>query len=43
MTYDEWRQTTILMLDFWELSAENKAIILLMIDGLKWRQKNEKQ
>lgn len=37
MSYEEWQRMTILMLQFYALSSEEKEQILLMIDGYKYR------
>lgn len=41
MSYEEWQKMTRLMLDFYALSPENKERIMLMIDGLRFRTRQE--
>lgn len=38
MTFEEWRDMTRIMIDFNSLSAQDQERILLMIDGLRFRQ-----
>jgi len=38
MTYELWRETTRLMISFYELDSQKQEMILLMMDGLKFRE-----
>ncbi len=38
MTWEEWHDMTQLMIDFYNLTADQRFTILLLMDGLKYRQ-----
>lgn len=40
--YEEWLALTEVMLTFASLDKAQKDLILLLCDGLKWRQNNQK-
>lgn len=41
MSWEEYVKLTRTILNFYELSSEQQEVILLMIDGLKFRGANE--